>query len=69
MNYKKAYDTLVGAMLEAIDEIEKSRFATWETDNVVHVLKDGLAKAEEMCKIKSVEPVRGSGNWSPPISL
>ena len=48
MDYQKAYTLLVASMSKAIDEIEKSRLISQETENAAQILKEGLEAAEEM---------------------
>lgn len=48
MNYQKAYALLVGTMSDAIDEIHKSHVILQEMEKAIQILKEGLAKAEEM---------------------
>ena len=48
MEYKKAYALLMGTMSKAIDEIEKSKIISQETENAIQILKEGLEQAEEM---------------------
>ncbi len=48
MDYQKAYALLVGTISNAIDEISKSYIIVPEMENTIQILKEGLAKAEEM---------------------
>lgn len=48
MDYKKAYTLLAGVMSNTMNEINKSDIKSEEIENVMHMLKDGLTKAEEM---------------------
>jgi len=46
MNYKEAYASLMEAVSKAIDEIEKSRIISKETEDAVRILKEGLKAAK-----------------------
>ena len=48
MDYQKAYALLVRTMSNAIDEIGKSHVISREMENTIQMLKEGLAKTEEM---------------------
>ena len=48
MDYKKAYALLVGALSDAIDELEKAVILSQEAENAVKMLKEALETTEEM---------------------